>query len=58
MAGALGSKLTGGGGGGASVALTRPDSAETLTNVLKLITPQVFKAEINAEGVTVERLQS
>lgn len=58
VAGALGSKLTGGGGGGASVALTRPDGAETLTNVLKLITPQVFKAEVNSEGVTVERLQS
>ncbi len=56
VAGALGSKLTGGGGGGASVALTLPGNAETLMNALKLVTPHVFKASIYDEGLTVERL--
>ncbi|MEM2021120.1 MAG: mevalonate kinase [Zestosphaera sp.] len=56
VAGALGSKLTGGGGGGASVALTLPGNAETLVNALKLVTPHVFEASIYNEGVTIERL--
>jgi mevalonate kinase len=56
LAGALGSKLTGGGGGGASIALTLPDNLEVLTNVLKLVTPQVFKTNIVYEGVKVSSL--
>lgn len=53
VAGALGSKLTGGGGGGASIALTLPSSVDVLTNVLKLVTPHVFRTNIQYEGVKV-----
>lgn len=56
MAGALGSKLTGGGGGGASIALTLPDNIDILTNVLRLVTPHVFRTNIQYEGVKVNHL--
>jgi len=56
VAGALGSKLTGGGGGGASIALTKQNNIEVLTNVLRLVTPQVFKTNIQYEGVKINYL--
>ena len=56
VAGALGSKLTGGGGGGASIALTTQENIDVLTNVLKLVTPHVFRTNIQYEGVRINNI--
>jgi len=54
--GALGSKLTGAGGGGATISLVQNSKAELVLNVLSMFSLMSFKAVINTEGVKVKIL--
>lgn len=55
LAGALGAKLTGAGGGGFVVALCWRDSVDEVVRSLSEISPRVIIASVDAEGVRVEQ---
>ncbi len=54
-AGALGSKLTGAGGGGAIIALT-PEKNESVEVALRLRASRTLKADLGGDGVRVEEI--
>ncbi len=54
--GALGAKLTGAGGGGATISLVQESKAELVLSVLSMFSLMSFKATINTEGVKVKTL--
>lgn len=55
-AGALGSKLTGAGGGGFIVALVTAEKEKEVVEALRQLSPRVFSVEISSEGVRKEPL--
>jgi mevalonate kinase len=53
-AGALGAKLTGGGGGGCIVALPKPERVHDVSEAIKQAGGEAFVTKMTMEGVRIE----
>ncbi len=55
--GALGAKLTGAGGGGCAIALTKPESVDSVETVVRFLSDFTMRTSLGVEGVRVEVLE-
>jgi mevalonate kinase len=54
-AGAFGAKLTGGGGGGCIVALSKPERVQDVAEAIKQAGEEAFVTKMTMEGVRIEK---